>query len=138
MPSPTPGAEPPKRPNILFIFTDDHATQAIGAYGSRINETPNIDRLAREGVIFHRSYCTNSICAPSRAVVLTGKHSHANGVRTNADRFDAEQWHFARELGESGYRTAMIGKWHLKSDPDRVRLLERAASGQGDVLQPAD
>ena len=77
-----------KRPNILFIFTDDHAPHAIGAYGSKINKTPNMDKLAREGMIFHNSFCTNSICGPSRAVILTGKHSHLNGFMTNGNTFD--------------------------------------------------
>src|SRR5206468_1454234 len=76
-----PGADAkPARPNILFVFTDDHASHAISAYGSKINKTPNMDRLAREGVLFRNCFCTNSICAPSRAVTLTGKHSHLNGV----------------------------------------------------------
>jgi len=76
------------RPNILFIFSDDHAGQAIGAYGSRINRTPHIDRLAREGALFANSFCANSVCGPSRACILTGKHSHANGFLRNGDRFD--------------------------------------------------
>ncbi|HOK95430.1 MAG TPA: sulfatase [Anaerohalosphaeraceae bacterium] len=108
---------PQQRPNILFIFSDDHAVQAISAYGSTINQTPNIDRLAREGIILDRCYCCNSICAPSRAAVLTGKHSHANGVMTNMDRFDGTQPTFPQMLRQAGYQTALIGKWHLKSDP---------------------
>jgi N-acetylglucosamine-6-sulfatase len=84
-------AEEAAKPNILFIFSDDHACQAIGAYGSKINKTPGIDRLANEGMIFRNSFCTNSICAPSRAVVLTGKHSHINGQIDNKHTFDGSQ-----------------------------------------------
>ena len=80
-----------KRPNIVFIFSDDHAVQAIGAYGSKINTTPNIDRLAKEGAIFENSFCANSICGPSRANILTGKHSHINGFLRNGNRFDGGQ-----------------------------------------------
>ena len=77
--------------NVLFIFTDDHAYQAISAYGSNRNKTPNIDRIAKDGMLFDRAFVTNSICAPSRAVILTGKHSHLNGQLTNGQRFDGEQ-----------------------------------------------
>ncbi|MBZ0255542.1 sulfatase-like hydrolase/transferase, partial [bacterium] len=80
-----------KRPNIVFIFTDDHAAHAISAYGSLVNHTPNIDRIANEGVRFDNCFCTNSLCAPSRAVIQTGKHSFINGVMTNRERFDSDQ-----------------------------------------------
>jgi len=106
-----------RQPNILFIFSDDHAVQAISAYGSKINKTPNIDRIANEGVIFQHNTCCNSICAPSRAAILTGKHSHANGKRTNIDTFDPDQQTFPKLMQKAGYKTALIGKWHLKSDP---------------------
>jgi arylsulfatase A-like enzyme len=93
-PSNEPSNEPAIRPNILFIFTDDHSTAAIGAYGSEINETPQLDRLAGQGMLFERVFCTNSICAPSRAVILNGKHSSENGVLGNGDVFDGEQMTF--------------------------------------------
>ena len=92
------------RPNILFIFSDDHAPQAISAYGSRINRTPNIDRIADEGAIFLNSFCTNSICGPSRAVILTGKHSHVNGFIRNGNKFDGSQQTFPKLLRQAGYR----------------------------------
>ncbi len=108
-----------KTPNIVFIFSDDHAYQAIGAYGSAINQTPNIDRLAKEGMLFRNCYVTNSICGPSRAVILTGKYSHLNGFPTNGafERFDGAQQTFPKLLQGAGYQTALIGKWHLVSDP---------------------
>ena len=111
-----PAAEPQKRPNIVYIMSDDHAVQAISAYGhplSQVAPTPNIDRIAAEGVRFDRAYCGNSVSGPSRATILTGKHSHANGFRTNADFFDGSQ----TTLKANGYSTAIIGKWHLKTYP---------------------
>lgn len=127
-----------QRPNIIFIFTDDHATQAVGAYGSRLaslNPTPNIDRLAAQGMMFRSAFVTNSICAPSRAVILTGLHSHLNGVPTNRETFDATQVTFPQLLQGAGYQTAMVGKWHLKSDPvgfDHWKVLP----GQGQYYNP--
>jgi arylsulfatase A-like enzyme len=101
------------RPNILFIMSDDHASQAISSYSGRINRTPNIDRIAEEGVRFDNCFCTNSICAPSRAVILTGKYNHLNGVRTLFDNFDGRQPNVAKLLQQGGYQTSIIGKWHL-------------------------
>jgi N-acetylglucosamine-6-sulfatase len=107
-----------QRPNIVFVFSDDHANRAISAYsGGEINHTPNIDRIAKEGVIFERSYCTNSICGPSRASILTGKFSHNNGVYGNGSFFDTDQFLFPRALKNNGYQTALYGKWHLNSNP---------------------
>ncbi len=126
---------PAKRPNVLFIFTDDHARHAIGAYGSKINRTPNLDRLADEGMLFLNCFCTNSICAPSRAVILTGKHSHINGVIDNRVRFDGSQQTFPKLLQRAGYQTAMIGKWHLKSDPTGFDYWE-VLPGQGRYYNP--
>ena len=106
-----------KAPNILYIMSDDHAAHSISAYGSRINQTPNIDRLATGGMRFDNCFCTNSICTPSRAAILTGQYSHKNGVYTLNDRLDPARPHVAKSLQSAGYQTAMIGKWHLASDP---------------------
>ncbi len=102
-----------RRPNILFVFSDDHAYQAISAYGSVLNRTPNIDRIAREGVRFDNAVVTNSICGPSRAVILTGKYSHLNGFKDNRSKFDGTQQTFPKLLQAAGYQTAIFGKWHL-------------------------
>jgi arylsulfatase A-like enzyme/dienelactone hydrolase len=105
------------RPNILFIFSDDHGAQAISAYGSYRNRTPHIDRIGREGIRFASCYCTNSICAPSRATILTGRHTHLTGHTTNERIFDDRLQTFPALLRASGYQTALVGKWHLNSEP---------------------
>ena len=124
-----------ERPNIVFIFSDDHSTAAISAYGSRINQTPHLDRIAAEGMLFENTFCTNGICAPSRAVILTGKHSHLNSVPTNAERFDGSQTTFPKLLQAADYQTALVGKWHLKSDPTGFDFW-RVLPGQGEYYSP--
>ena len=101
------------RPNIVFILTDDHAAHAVGAYGSVVNRTPRIDEIGDSGVRFEHCYATNSLCAPSRASLLTGTYSHVNGVRTLSTHIDASQPTFVSQLRAAGYRTAIVGKWHL-------------------------
>ena len=125
-----------KKPmNIVFIMADDHASRAISCYGSGLNQTPNIDKLADQGVRFTNACVTNSICGPSRATLLTGKYSHINGFMTNDNTFDGSQQTFPKLLQQAGYTTAIIGKWHLVSDPtgfDYWNILP----GQGDYYNP--
>ncbi len=106
-----------RRPNIIFMMSDDHAYQAISAYGHGLNQTPQIDRLAASGMLFTRAFVSNSICGPSRAVFLTGKHSHKNGFKDNHSRFNGDQQTVVKLLKQAGYQTAITGKWHLVSDP---------------------
>jgi arylsulfatase A-like enzyme len=122
------------RPNILFIFSDDHAQHAISAYGSKVNQTPHLDRLAKDGCRFLNSFVTNSICTPSRATLLTGQYSHINGVPV-FNRFDGSRDHTVKRLRLAGYHTGIVGKWHLGSDPtgfDRWIVLP----GQGAYWNP--
>ena len=109
-----------KRPNILFIMSDDHTSQAVGAYGSRLaklNPTPTIDRLAKEGMLFENAFCSNAICAPSRATILTGQYAHTCGVHDLRGSIEAGRQFLPIEMKKAGYQTAMIGKWHLKNEP---------------------
>ncbi|MFK8110644.1 MAG: sulfatase [Rubripirellula sp.] len=132
-------AKESSRPNILFLFSDDHAVKAISAYGgplATVAPTPNIDRIARDGMLFRNSFCANSICGPSRATILTGKHSHKNGFMRNTGKgMDQSQWTVAKAMQAGGYTTAVIGKWHLKTDPigfDHWEILP----GQGNYYNP--
>lgn len=128
-------AKEPRQPNIIFIMSDDHAYQAISAYGYGLNETPNIDRLAREGALFTRSTVTNSISAPSRAVLLTGKHSFINGKVDNVTSFDWNQPNFPKLMQANGYQTAMIGKIHLDGIPQGFDF-SMVLPGQGQYYNP--
>ena len=125
-------------PNVLFIMSDDHTTQAIGVYGSRLarlNPTPNIDALARNGMRFDRVFCNNSICTPSRATILTGQYSQTNGVLDLTGNLPAERQYLPIEMNRAGYHTAMVGKWHLKQEPaafDYYCVLP----GQGSYFDP--
>ena len=123
------------RPNIIFMMSDDHAYQAISAYDDKLIQTPNIDRLANEGMLFRNAAVTNSICAPSRAVILTGKHSHLNGKIDNLSKFDTTNVTFPQLLQDAGYQTAMFGKLHFGNNPkgfDKFMILP----GQGDYYNP--
>ena len=123
------------RPNIIFIMSDDHAYQAISAYRDHLIKTPNIDRIAREGMLFSNACVTNSICAPSRAVIFTGKHSHLNGKIDNRFPFDTSQVTFPQLLQQGGYQTAIFGKLHFGNNPkgfDQFKILP----GQGTYYNP--
>ncbi len=130
----------PSRPNILFIMSDDHAAHAISAYGSKVNNTPHIDRLASEGARLTNTFCTNAICTPSRATILTGQYSHVNGVLTLDDEIDSSRRVQSQKiLAAAGYKTAIVGKWHLGNNPpsnpqgfDYWNVLP----GQGDYNDP--
>ena len=124
-----------QRPNIIYIMSDDHAYQAISAYGHGLNETPNIDRLAEEGAMFTRSTVTNSISAPSRAVLLTGKHSFVNGKVDNLQPFNWDQPNFPKLMQANGYQTAMIGKIHLDGIPQGFDY-SMVLPGQGEYYNP--
>jgi arylsulfatase A-like enzyme len=105
------------KPNIVFIMSDDHAYQAVSAYNDKLIQTPNIDRIGKEGAVMRNAFVTNSICSPSRAVILTGKYSHVNGMRDNGTFFDGSQQTLPKIFKTHGYRTAIVGKWHLFSEP---------------------
>lgn len=129
------GHKPPARPNIVFIMSDDHAYQAISTYNPALTRTPNIDRIAQNGMLFTNACVTNSICAPSRAVILTGKHSHINGKIDNNFPFDTTNITFPQILQANGYQTAMFGKLHFGNSPkgfDEFKILP----GQGDYYNP--
>ena len=106
-----------KRPNIIFMMTDDHTTQAMSCYGGRLLQTPNMDRIANEGIRMDNCYAVNALSGPSRACILTGKFSHINGFTDNASTFDGNQQTFPKLLQSAGYQTSIIGKWHLITDP---------------------
>jgi len=131
----SPGVDNSSRPNIIFIMADDHAAHAISSYGSDLIDTPNMDRLAKEGIRFTNCFNVNSICGPSRAALISGKYSYHNGVKFLYDEFDGEQPTFPRMLQGAGYETALIGKWHLVTQPtgfDHYSVLH----GQGDFFDP--
>jgi arylsulfatase A-like enzyme len=134
-------ADAQQRPNILFIFSDDHAAHAVSAYrqhlayGARLPATPNIDRIARDGMLFVNAFVTNSICAPSRATVLTGQYGHLNGVMTNNEPLHPDRVTFPRLLRDGGYETVLIGKWHLRTAPVGFDYYEVMA-GQGPYYNP--
>lgn len=127
--------EPKKRPNIILIMTDDHTTQAMSCYGSRLLQTPNLDRIANEGMRFDNCYVSNSLCGPSRACILTGKLSHINGFTDNSKTFDGNQMTFPKLLHNSGYQTGVVGKWHLTSDPQGFDYWS-VLTGQGEYYNP--
>ena len=127
-----------KQPNIIFIMTDDHTTQAMSCYGGSLIQTPNMDRIANEGIRFDNCYAVNALSGPSRACVLTGKFSHVNGFTDNAATFNGDQQTFPKLLQQAGYQTAVIGKWHLISEPqgfDHWSILT-GQEEQGDYYSP--
>ena len=125
-------------PNIIFIMSDDHTSQAIGVYESQLkglNPTPNIDKLAQEGILFKNAFCTNSICTPSRATIMTGQYSQTNGVLDLDGKLPVDRHYLSREMKDLGYSTAIIGKWHLSNEPtyfDYYKVLP----GQGKYFDP--
>ena len=128
-------AFPQQRPNVIYIMSDDHDADAISAYNKKLISTPNIDRIAKEGIMFNRCFVGNSICSPARATLLTGQHSHKNGVRDNFTRFDSSKITMPKLLQQAGYQTAMIGKWHLHSYPTGFNYW-KILPGQGLYYEP--
>ena len=127
-----------EKPNILFIMSDDHCERAIGVYDSRLsvlNPTPNIDEFAKEGMIFENVFCTNSICTPSRATIMTGQYSHFNGAYDLYDILPGEKNYLSKEMKNAGYTTAVVGKWHLKESPGFFDYFAVIA-GQGSYMNP--
>ena len=131
-------AKEPRRPNIIFMMTDDHTTQAMSCYGGNLIQTPNMDRIANEGLRMDNCYAVNALSGPSRACVLTGKFSHVNGFTDNASRFDGDQQTFPKLLQQAGYQTAVVGKWHLISEPQGFDYwcILSGQEEQGDYYQP--
>ena len=126
------------QPNILYIIADDHAAEAIGAYGGRLaalNPTPTIDRLAREGAMLKNCFCTNSICTPSRATILTGQYSNVNGIRTLIGSLPEARQALPTLMKAAGYETAMVGKWHLDAEPAAFDYYS-VYPGQGSYFNP--
>ena len=129
-------AQAQQRPNIVYIMSDDHTAQMLSAYGNSPIQTPNMDRIAQEGVIFHRSFVANSLSGPSRACMLTGKHSHKNGFTNNEHGiFDGSQQTLPKLMRQAGYQTALIGKWHLVSEPTGFDYYDILV-GQGEYYNP--
>ncbi|MEM6803824.1 MAG: sulfatase [Bacteroidota bacterium] len=130
-----------QKPNIIFIMSDDHTTQAVGAYGSRLarlNPSPTLDKLAEEGMLFEQVFCTNSICTPSRATIITGQYPQTNGVLDLDHQLPVDKQYLPKEMKKLGYSTAMIGKWHLKKEPanfDYYNVLT-GHGGQGSYFDP--
>lgn len=128
-----------QRPNIVFIMSDDHASHAMSCYGSKVNTTPNLDRIANEGMRFDNCFCTNSICSPSRAAILTGTYNHVNGVKSLRDHLDGRLTTFPKLLQANGYQTAIVGKWHLghggNADPTGFDYWT-VVPGQGEYHDP--
>jgi arylsulfatase A-like enzyme len=128
-------AQSRQRPNIIFIFSDDHDADAISAYNKQLISTPGIDRISKEGMRFNKHFASNAICAPARATILTGKFSHMNGHKDNRTPFDTAQYLFPKQLQKAGYQTALVGKWHLHTLPAGFDFWE-VLPGQGQYYRP--